>query len=954
VKKNLTALLYVKKVILGVAFWVVVVTGVNAQISNNWCFGSAGYGWDFRTEPPSFFKTAMHAAGGTQAVSDSLGNLLFYTDGDTVWTKNHQKMKGSFGSVDVKFISYTPTISPSVVLPVPGKPGRYYVFLGGYPDPSFIPNVVPIVPLGYREVDVNKNGGLGEVLDSSRRLLNTYNTYELATVRHSNKKDFWLLARALDTILVYSITNSGINLAFKTFFDDPAKNVGRYYNSSGVSGGFKVAHNGQSLALFLSFEDTALKAKGYHRSFLYKFPFNPATGVVQSPTLIDSLCYEWGIQGTQTFHDAVFAPGDSILYALTAPLSGRSEAGAYNSIVQYQLDSNGVFKQTYWWQSNKSTYTCLQLAPNGKVYIGGHLSNEYTMGSIEKPDRAGEGCKITTDKIVMPYFLYPFSNGDSWTFYTRMNSLPSSYNDFMRVKFLGMPNRYCDGITHFYNLSDTGCFNQYRWYINADSTDAVNTQYTFTQPGVYFVKLRATTPAGYHLWYSDSIEIKPEHFPPQASFFTQTQTGCQWVSFILSDTSKSLTNKTGTAYKKWDFGDGQIIYDTLVNSTVALHTYTKSGNYTLKLTYFNGYCTDSFLLQQQVTILEAPKPGFYFSPDKGCSPLKTIIKPRTEGKVDSFYYSFDNGVSWFNADNGMLEKTFTGEGASDVIQKLKGPTGCITTDTQQIMVTPGLPANYLQEIYSATFNENNHIVLKWNFVKNAHSYKVLYARDGVSFTDKFILPDTMVIDSTGSALNENYYRMAAVDSCGNNSIMGNLVKPVLMIAAAESNEKAVVRFSAYEQIGRKVKSYTIQRSREGNAFQNVCTWNPSEIYYDNSFFELGGKACCYRIQVNFESPVEGFSLSNEVCIDYQPVLWIPDAFSPNEDGINDDFFIVYAGIEKFELTIYNAWGEKIFQTTDPSFRWKGEKIPPGVYSYVLSAKCTNQRINTSGIISLIR
>jgi gliding motility-associated-like protein len=394
--------------------------------------------------------------------------------------------------------------------------------------------------------------------------------------------------------------------------------------------------------------------------------------------------------------------------------------------------------------------------------------------------------------------------------------------------------------------------------------------------------------------------------------------------------------------------------DSLVNSSVALHTYTKSGNYTLKLTYFNGYCTDSFLLQQQVTILEAPKSGFYFSPDKGCSPLKTIIKPKTEGKVDSFYYSFDNGVSWFNDDDGMLEKTFSGEGVNDVIQKLKGPTGCVTTDTQQIRVTPGLPANYQQEIYSATFNENNHIVLKWNSVKNAHSYKVLYARDGVSFIDKFILPDTIVIDSTGSAVNENYYRMAAVDSCSNNSIMGNLVKPTLMIAAAESNEKAVVRFSVYEQTGRKVKSYTIQRSREGNAFQNVCTWSPSEVYTDNNFFELGGKGCCYRIQVNFESLVEGFSLSNEVCIDYQPVLWIPDAFSPNEDGINDEFFIVHAGIEKFELTIYNAWGEKIFQTNDPFFRWRGEKIPQGVYSYVLSAKCTNKRVNTSGTITLIR
>ncbi|MBX7205022.1 MAG: gliding motility-associated C-terminal domain-containing protein [Bacteroidia bacterium] len=954
-KKNLTALLFLKKVILGVALCVVVATGVKAQISNNWCFGTAGYGWDFRTEPPSFFKTVMHAPGGTQAASDSLGNLLFYTDGDTIWTKNHQKMKGSYGSFNSWYSGYSKSHSPSAVLPVPGKPQRYYVFSAGFSAGSYISGL-DIIPLGYRELDLSRNGGLGEVLDSSRRLLTTYNTYQLATIRHSNKKDFWLLARALDTILVYSVTNAGINLAFKTYFEDLSKNlVTSGFWTSGVSGGFKAANNGKLLALFFNYTDSS-QATLVNNSFLYLLPFDPSSGVLGNATMVDSCHTIWNDTSYRSFRDVAFAPGDSLFYVTTNAVTGGGDPGSIGGINQYHLDSQGVFKKIFIinFFPNSSSYSTLQLAPNGKIYLAGGVSKGIGLGIIEKPDVPGMGCKVKPNTIPLPFYLYTFRKGDPWTDFTLITSLPSSHNDFMRVKFLGMPNRYCDGVTHFYNLSDTGCFSKYRWYINGDSTDAVNTQYTFTQPGVYFVKLRATTPAGYHVWYSDSMEIKPEHFPPKAGFYTQTQTGCQWVSFILSDTSKSLTNKTGTAYKKWDFGDGQIMNDSLVNSTVARHTYTKSGNYTLKLTYFNGYCTDSFLLQQQVTILEAPKPGFYFSPDKGCSPLKTIIKPRTEGKVDSFYYSFDNGVSWFNADNGMLEKTFTGEGASDVIQKLKGPTGCVTTDTQQIRVTPGLPANYKQEIYAATFNENNHIVLKWNSVKNAHSYKVLYARDGVSFTDKFILRDTLVIDSTGSALNENYYRMAAVDSCGNNSTMGNLVKPVLMVATAESNEKAVVRFSAYEQTDRMVKSYTIQRSREGNGFQNVCTWTPSEVYYDNSFFELGGKACCYRIKVDFEPQQEGFSLSNEVCLDYQPVLWIPDAFSPNEDGINDEFFIVYAGIVKFELTIYNAWGEKIFQTTDPSFRWKGEKVPSGVYSYVLSAKCTNQRINTSGTITIVR
>jgi gliding motility-associated-like protein len=69
-------------------------------------------------------------------------------------------------------------------------------------------------------------------------------------------------------------------------------------------------------------------------------------------------------------------------------------------------------------------------------------------------------------------------------------------------------------------------------------------------------------------------------------------------------------------------------------------------------------------------------------------------------------------------------------------------------------------------------------------------------------------------------------------------------------------------------------------------------------------------------------------------------LFIPNAFSPNNDGQNDDFMLLDAGdvknIRRFE--IYDRWGSQVFQAVnfkpnDKAFAWSGEKYPVGIYTY---------------------
>lgn len=68
-------------------------------------------------------------------------------------------------------------------------------------------------------------------------------------------------------------------------------------------------------------------------------------------------------------------------------------------------------------------------------------------------------------------------------------------------------------------------------------------------------------------------------------------------------------------------------------------------------------------------------------------------------------------------------------------------------------------------------------------------------------------------------------------------------------------------------------------------------------------------------------------------------VYIPNAFSPNGDGLNDRFGISAKGIDKFSITVFNKWGQLIFESTDPHQTWDGtfggEIVPDGPYVYSL-------------------
>jgi gliding motility-associated-like protein len=90
-------------------------------------------------------------------------------------------------------------------------------------------------------------------------------------------------------------------------------------------------------------------------------------------------------------------------------------------------------------------------------------------------------------------------------------------------------------------------------------------------------------------------------------------------------------------------------------------------------------------------------------------------------------------------------------------------------------------------------------------------------------------------------------------------------------------------------------------------------------------------------------------------------LGLPNAFSPNGDGINDEYCLQgwnYC-VTDFRMLIFDRWGEKVFETTDPSFCWdgiyKGQKLDPAVFVYYATAKfIVGTDFFKKGNITLIR
>jgi gliding motility-associated-like protein len=125
------------------------------------------------------------------------------------------------------------------------------------------------------------------------------------------------------------------------------------------------------------------------------------------------------------------------------------------------------------------------------------------------------------------------------------------------------------------------------------------------------------------------------------------------------------------------------------------------------------------------------------------------------------------------------------------------------------------------------------------------------------------------------------------------------------------------------------------RFGDGNGITYDQFINPTHRYTDDtSYYEVS-------LVVRNEAGCAD-STTKYVCFEDSVYVIVPTAFSPNGDGVNDEFGIFGSGLNEIDLRIYNRWGEMVFQTNDLMFSWdgtyKGKPVTNGVYVYQVRFK----------------
>src|SRR5688572_3249894 len=147
--------------------------------AGNWYFGwDAGLSFNSGT-PVILNGGQIHTIEGVATISSSTGCLLFYTDGVSIWNRQHQVMPNGTGLKG--FISSTQS---AVIVPKIGDTNRYYVFtIDDYSGQN---------GLHYSIVNMNLDNGLGDLEIKNIPVISGVSE-KLTAVRHCNQRDIWII-----------------------------------------------------------------------------------------------------------------------------------------------------------------------------------------------------------------------------------------------------------------------------------------------------------------------------------------------------------------------------------------------------------------------------------------------------------------------------------------------------------------------------------------------------------------------------------------------------------------------------------------------------------------------------------------------------------------------------------------------------------------------------------------
>lgn len=415
--------------------------------ANIWYFGENA-GLDFNSgSPVALTNGQINTIEGCAVLSNNLGQLLFYTDGITVYNKNHQVMLN--GS---SLMGHPSSTQSATIVPMPGNNNLFYVFtLDAYGTSTS-------KGLRYSIIDLALDGGLGGITSQKNILLYEPSNEKISIVKHANNTDYWIVTHSVtgNTFYAHLLTSTGVNTT-PIITNIGVNNLGG--DTDYVIGYMKFSPNGKKLAIVHAFYKIA-----------QLFDFNNATGQLSNEiTLIDlsNLGYSQAMYGVE------FSPNNELLYV--------SKAGV-SEMYQFNLTASNIPASMQLIDLVTSfPPQALQLGPDGKIYIAHNYQNKLSV--INNPNIIGLGCNLQEMAVDLA--------GKK-----SIAGLPCFSQSFFYTPAIQLDNS-CEGDAVNFNFSTNQTIISANWnFGDGNTSNAISPTHTYTTSGTFPVTVTITTPQG--------------------------------------------------------------------------------------------------------------------------------------------------------------------------------------------------------------------------------------------------------------------------------------------------------------------------------------------------------------------------------------------------------------------------------------------------------------------------
>ncbi len=434
---------------------------------------------------------------------------------------------------------------------------------------------------------------------------------------------------------------------------------------------------------------------------------------------------------------------------------------------------------------------------------------------------------------------------------------------------------------------------------------------------------------------TDSVTI---HFNAAPTVnITSTDTSCAGYDIILN--SNSTTNNGW-----WEnvTGDGAFNPDT-ASTTIFVSGPTDITNGYVDIAFHsldNGGCK---VVNDTTHIVIIPSPVVDFSTTEVCqgnqnnfTDLTTSVEP-----ITGWNWTFETGQTSTTQNPNY---TFSNGGVFDVTLVVTSQNGCMDTLTKPITV------HYLPEV---NFSIPEPCLYGATFIDSTIVQDTTIASWSWNFGDGGTSSEQNPLHQYGTAGNYDITLTVVSDfGCSNFLTVNQEIFPAPVADFSHDPEFAEVD--------------------EDISFTDLSTSSNSTIVSWHWDFDFNGDTSIVQNPTHPYNDAGAFNVElivmdaagcKDTIVKVVNVLYGPDvptAFSPNGDG-NNDYIMVLGGVfDELEFTIYNNWGEIIFQTTDiNSLGWdgtlKGKDQPIGVYVYKAKVKTADGKsYDISGDFTLIR